>query len=199
MIKRLSDGETPFQCGVREPTVSMRCKPGDRGSLPGLAHFEGLFKVSRFPLEPTWKIWTHIYLTDSQEISLCHWLLYLFYDKRSSAPLLGKPTQLQCMQGKIPANVNKPTDPTLQSSHLFSFTFPPTLTSFSSSSLLCVGSISKRRCMYILYCSQAARASASWLQLGEQTTGRHTHHQEFKGQLTGRKEKKRQLDRQQVQ
>lgn len=53
MIKRLSDGETLFQCGVREPTVSMRCKPEDRGSLPDLTHFEGLFKVNWFPLEPT--------------------------------------------------------------------------------------------------------------------------------------------------
>lgn len=49
-----------------------------------------------------------------------------------------------------------------------------------------------------MYRSQAARASASWLQLGEQTTGRQTLHKEFKGHLTGRKEK-RKLDRQQVQ
>lgn len=45
-------------------------------------------------------------------------------------------------------------------------------------------------CVCIPYCSQTAGASASWLQLGEQTTGRLTHHQEFKGQLTGRGKKK---------
>lgn len=39
--------------------------------------------------------------------------------------------------------------------------------------------------------AEAARASASWLQLGEQTTGKHTLQQEFKGQLAGRNEKKK--------
>lgn len=179
----------PFFSVVLGSQLSMRCKPRYRGSLPSLAHF---WRVVQGELVSKKNLNSHLPNGFVRDFSVSLAIIDFFHDKGSLAPFIAKPTASKkllksCIyleRETIPANVNNPLNTI--------FFYLPSYTNFPLFILpLCWFTLTKKACiLYILYCSQTARASASWLQLGEPTTGRVTHHQEFKGQLTGRKEKK---------
>lgn len=54
---------------------------------------------------------------------------------------------------------------------------------------ICYWNVREHPCQSCV-CFQTDRASASWLQLREQTAGMHAQYQEFKGQRTGKRNKR---------